>query len=139
MVAVRILLGILVLIMVGCRRGPELPEPVAISGKITLKGKPVDAAIVAFTAISEGLPGEFRYAEATTDANGEYKMPRVYPAEYQVQVLKPESRKEPDPNHVVANPSAKSPFAAYGEESPLRAFVKKDALRFDFELSTKRK
>jgi len=129
----------LVFIFPGCHKGPGLPSPVSVTGKITLKGQPVDSANVSFTAISEGLPGDLRYVEGKTDASGEYTLANVYPAEYLVQVVKVDPSAAPaDLEQAVADPSANSPFAAYGNESPLRAIVKPDATRFEFELSPKK-
>jgi len=130
---------ILAVVSSGCSRGPSLPEPVSISGKLTLKGKPVDGATISFSAISEGLPGNRRYAEGKTDANGEYSIPDVSPAEYMVQIFKADPSAAPsNPDQVIANPAANSPFAAYGNESPLRAIVKSDSTHFDFELDGKK-
>lgn len=132
----------LVLVSAGCQRGPALPTPVQIAGKITLKGKPVDSASISFTAISAGLPSKYRYVQGKTDANGEYSIPKVYPAEYLVQINKSDpaaaTAAPVAPEQAVANPFENSPFAPYGNESPLRALVQPDATRFDFELAPKK-
>lgn len=128
-----------VLINAGCNKGPKLPSPVPVTGKIMLKGKPVEAVTVAFSAMSGGLPGDLRHVKANTDAQGEYSMPKVYPAEYLVQVFKIDASTPTDPAQEVADPFANSPYAAYGPDSPLRAVVTKEATRFDFDLDPTKK
>lgn len=52
----------------GCTADNGVPM-YAVQGTVTLKGKPVEGAIVAFTPESGGLP-----ASGTTDASGVYKL-----------------------------------------------------------------
>lgn len=125
-------------LMLGCG-GEDLPEPVAVTGKITMGGNPIDNATVAFSAISGELPPKYRYLTTTTDNNGRYQIDKVYPTEYQVSVIK---TAEPPANisgdMVMANTNV-SEFAAYGDSSPLRAMVSDSTSAFDFELKAPKK
>lgn len=53
----------------GCSGDTGRPKMAPVSGQVTFQGKPVEGAIVSFSA--EGSP---RVASGTTDANGRYKL-----------------------------------------------------------------
>ncbi|HWL10610.1 MAG TPA: hypothetical protein VNQ76_19545, partial [Planctomicrobium sp.] len=132
-----VILTVLTFLSPGCSQERRLPTPVQVTGTITFEGKPVDSVNVLFAAISEGLPGKYRYAEAKTNASGEYTVPKIYPAEYMVQVIKVDPSAAPaDAEQGPAVPLASAEFAPYGSESPLRAVVNSDATQFDFELKS---
>lgn len=129
----RIFCGIVLLglaFTAGCG-GPSYGSPVAVTGKVTLDDKPVSDGYIVFHAL-EGLPAELRTVQADLQDDGSYELPKVYPAEYMVQIhsaapLDATVSAEPPPN----------PFSQYGSESKLRAKVASDAKEFDFKLSSK--
>lgn len=126
-------------VMLGCGGGVELPEPVSVSGKITMAGKPIDGATIAFSAISGGLPPRYRYLTTTTDGNGRYLLDEVYPSEYQVSVLKTAEPSAPLTGDMVMANGNVDELAAFGDTSPLRAMVSDTASAFDFELKSPKK
>jgi hypothetical protein len=132
-----ILTAILTSACLGCGSKEDLPKPVAVTGKVTSDKKPMSGVTVGFTAISKGLPARYRYVQSTTDAEGNYSMATVYPAEYQVTLNKAgAAAPEADPQKVAVNP-ADPELAKFGIDSPLRANVSSTATKFDFDTKQK--
>jgi hypothetical protein len=83
-----VIVGISVLI--GC--GPSRPETVPVSGSVTLDGKPVENASVAFFPVDGGLP-----ARGMTDASGKFTLMTfvagdgALPGNHRVSVTKSET------------------------------------------------
>ncbi|MBI1349115.1 hypothetical protein GC163_22830 [bacterium] len=126
-------------VIVGCGKSVKLPEPVSVSGKITLGGQPLNGATVAFSAIAGGLPPKYRYQATTTDENGRYALDDVYPSEYQVSVHKDAAPPAGISGDMVMASASTSELAEYGEDSPLRAMVSDSASAFDFDLKAAKK
>jgi len=63
-------------ILIGCGSSSGLPKTYQVTGKVTLKGKPVEGAIVTF--ISDQKTKE---AVGSTNANGEYKLSTFGPGD----------------------------------------------------------
>lgn len=124
---------ILLFLIVGCS-GQNLGKPANVQGKITLSGKPQDKVTVSFIAIG-GLPAEHKTKTGTTNAEGQYTIKQVYPAEYMV-TLQDASPPILDPAKAPAEPTNTSPFAKYGGDSPLRALVAEGKTTFDFDVTT---
>jgi hypothetical protein len=122
----------IVLAGVGCSSGPNLGDPVKVSGKITRKGKPMANVTVGFITTSEGVPGPYRYAASKTDADGAYLIEKVYPGEYLVSVV-PEAP-APDPSGMVQATPGDPALAKYGTDSPLKADVVSGEQEFSFDI-----
>jgi len=60
------------LVVAGCGK-PEPPPRVAVSGLVTIGGKPVPSALVTFYPLFEGFGGEV-IAEGITDGDGRYTL-----------------------------------------------------------------
>ena len=123
-----LLLGLCALLACGCGGGEDLGDPVAVSGKVTLNGQPLSDALVSFTALS-GLPAEYRSARTTTDSEGRYQFDSLYPAEYQVSIVKDDPSAPQD-----AAVPAPAPLAQYGPDSPLRAKIEEEKSDLNFDL-----
>lgn len=117
---------------VGCSSGPNLGDPVKVSGKITRKGKPMANVTVGYTNTGEGVPGPYRYVETKTDAEGAYQIEKVYPGEYHVSVT-PEAP-PPDPSGMVQATPGDPALAKYGINSPLKADVVSGEQEFSFDI-----
>jgi hypothetical protein len=121
-----------VLAGVGCSSGPNLGDPVKVSGKITRKGKPMANVTVGYITTSEGVPGPYRYAASKTDAEGAYSIDKVYPGEYHVSVV-PEPPAPDASGKVEATPGDPA-LAKYGINSPLKADVASGSQEFSFDI-----
>ena len=128
-----VLLLFSVAVLSGCGGGGEdYGTPVTVTGNLKMDGQPLADAQVTFTAM-EGLPGELRSRMATTDAQGNYKLDEVYPAEYRVMVQK--FAYDPAQAPADGGVAQKDPLALYGAESSLRAQVSDEKTEFPFELT----
>lgn len=96
----------------------------------------MDKATVGFNALSKGLPAKYRYVAATTDANGNFTMENVYPAEYSVNLNQAADTGAPAAQDaaIAGNPK----LAKYNTNSPLRANVSKDSTNFKLEAKSGR-
>jgi Carboxypeptidase regulatory-like domain len=86
-----LLLSIVALAFSGC--GGESSPPVAVSGKVSMKGKPIEGAVVTFHASAQG-----RSASGKTAADGTFKLTTnktddgAKPGEYTVTISKQEAK-----------------------------------------------
>lgn len=72
-----------------CSQSQVAPTKTAtISGKITIRTKPLSGIVVAARTSDSGGPGRSRY-RATTDQNGNYRITNLLPGTYQVAPLAP--------------------------------------------------
>jgi len=126
-------------LLAGCGSGGP-GKPVAIEGTVTLDGQPLANTQLQFVA-SEGLPANLRSHVATTNADGKYSLPKVYPATYAVSIVEAAAA-PPDPagGPVVVvvnnNPKANKLAKWSGGNSELRAEVSAEKKTFDFELKS---
>lgn len=116
----------------GCSRGPNLGDPVAVSGKITRKGQPLGNVTVGFITTSEGVPGPYRYASTKTTAEGTYEIAKVYPGSYTVSVVL--DTPAPDDSGKVEAKPGDPVMAKYGVDSPLKAEVFAGQQEFTFDI-----
>ncbi len=79
----RVAVTLALLGVAGC--GPNLGTPSSVSGTVTVDGQPLEGGKVNFVR-TQG-PVEQRSAQGTTDASGQYKIEKIYPGTYQVNVL----------------------------------------------------
>ena len=125
-----------VLVFAGCG-GPHLPNPVEISGKITMDGKPLPDVNVIFHCVKDELPAEARTSQAKTDAEGKYKMPKCYPANYTVGIEAPPPAQAADPGMMTATP-ATTPLSKYNlANSKLKVDIAEPRSDVDFDLTSK--
>jgi len=122
--------------LIGCGSGgpkpPDLGKPVAVKGKVTMDGAPAANVEVTFTRAAEGQAApESRQFVAKTDANGEFSLPKVYPANYSVMIVDPAEIKQEN----AAVETGK--YKAYGVNSSLTAKVAEGSTDFPFELKSK--
>src|SRR5262249_41354175 len=110
---------------------------------VKLDGEPLEGVTVAFSAISKGLPAEFRHASAVTDADGMYVLKKVYPAEYMITLNDtaaegpPPVGEESSAAMAEAVPSGgNSALAKYNVNSPLRAEVDAGSTTHNFDLKS---
>ncbi len=119
--------AVLVCCVAGC--GDEFGKPVAVTGKVTIGGKPVEKGRIIFSANDKKLPGELRNVATELKPDGTYLLDKVYVAEYTVMLESTEA--------VDATKSAVptvNPLTPYGPGSMLRAKVAADQTKFDFDL-----
>jgi hypothetical protein len=121
--------------LVGCGGGgepaPDLGAPLEVGGKITMDGAPANGVNVTFARIDGDAPPDARQFTATTDANGQYKFPKVYEASYRVMIEDPNEPKQ----EMAAVETGK--YRNYGVNSTLVAKVTAGSLEFNYELSSK--
>ncbi|MGH7139971.1 MAG: carboxypeptidase-like regulatory domain-containing protein [Pirellulales bacterium] len=125
------LCSLLAMLMIGCAKGGNT-DTVAVSGKVTYNGQPVEGATVTFASTDSGTPGA-----GMTAADGSYKLtvkPGSYAAmvsKFEVPVISPEQPSaEVEPKQLLPA-KYRSPT-----ESPLKFEVKKgDANVFDLPLT----
>lgn len=115
----------------GCSSEPSLPTPSSISGKISLKGKPLPNVVVGFNAVSSGLPAKNRYVSAKTGADGKYSIAEIYPAEYQVTLV--EDLPAPDPAMAQATPGNPA-LAKFQVPNKLGVTVESAPAIFDYDV-----
>ena len=134
-------------LFVGCRGGSSFPDPVPVTGTITLNGAPLEGAIVSF--FTEGVS---RLAGGLTDAEGKYSVD-AYPgnatvlvtkitgggeaAELEIDPENPEAGISNTETDVVAEATNEVP-AKYSnrENSPLKAEIKAEGTNdFPFDLT----
>ncbi len=113
----------------GCSSGPKPPTMGKVSGKITRKGKPMPPVTVAFTAMSGGIPADYKYVTTKTDAEGKYAINELAEAEYMVSII--EDVKPMMENQAVAGTPQ---MAKFGPESPLRTTVKAPEVEFSYDI-----
>ena len=113
--------------VLGC--GSEHGTPVAVTGKVTLGGKPVEKARIIFHASNNKLPAELRTVTAELNPDGTYSLKNVYLTDYEVML---ESTEASDATKSAI--PAPSPLTPYGPGSSLRAKVTADTTKFDFDL-----
>jgi len=126
----------------GC--GPKNPATVAVQGKITYRGKPLEKAEVQFSPIGEKAGALRRMAVGEVDSQGVYSLNTfikgdgVLPGEYAVTISRIKRKNGVD---AVENYVQEPPLvpAIYGspDQTPLKATVPADAsgtLTFDFEV-----
>lgn len=81
-------MGMLVLATLGCG-GSDFPDPIPVTGTVTINGKPVEGAKVTFLSQTGG-----RSASGTTDASGKYSLTTfntndgAIPDEYTITIAK---------------------------------------------------
>lgn len=123
-------LGFLVLLassVLGC--ADPHGTPVAVSGKVTLGGKPIEKARIIFHSSGDKLPAELRTLKAELAPDGTYSFKTVYPTDYTVML---ESTEAPDATKSAIPETG--PLTPYGVGSPLKAKVSADVTNFDFNL-----
>jgi hypothetical protein len=108
----------------GC--GPNLGTPTSVSGKVVLDGQPLSGGTVSFVR-TDGGPAEHRARMAKTDESGQYKIDKIYPGDYQVNVL---PAVMPDP----MKQSADLPFAPAGG-AKMATKIGSDKATFDIQLT----
>ena len=128
-----VVLTLVVSLVAGCSRGPNLGTPVTVTGVIEQGGKPLSDATVTFHALAD-LPAAERTRTAKTDAQGAYTLEKVYPTEYKVMIQK-FGAAAADPGMAPADGGASStPLAMYGDESSLRAKVSAEQKTFPYSI-----
>ena len=100
-----------------------------VSGKITRKGKPMAPVTVAFTAMSGGIPADFKYVKTTTDAEGKYAINELAEAEYMVSIIE-DAPPMMEGQAIVGTPQ----LAKFGPDSPLRTTVKAPEVEFNYDI-----
>lgn len=94
----RVVLCLGLLLAGGCR-AKHGPHTVPVTGTVTFKGQPVDAAFVAFSPKTPGI----RSAVARTDARGRFQLMTIFPADgampgsYAVTISKTDADNAPLP------------------------------------------
>jgi|GEM_PF-1233577 len=125
----------LAVFLTGCGgESVDLGNPVPVTGKITLDGKPAASVEVLLNRVTDGAPGKMREFVATTDAGGEFKIPEVFPAEYRVMIYD-RSQENQDPDKIQAMDTG--PYHKYGMESTLSATVSPTQQSFTFDLTSR--
>ena len=118
-----------VAMLAGCSSGPKPPPMAKISGKITHKGKPMPPLTVAFTAMSGGIPADYKYVSTKTDGEGKYAIDALAEAEYMVSLIDDTPPKF-EGQAIVGSPL----LVKFGPESPLRTTVKAPAAEFNYDI-----
>jgi len=86
---------LILLAHVGCSSGPSRPATYPVSGTVTWKGQPLEAARVVFVPTTAGVEA----ASGVTDATGKYQLTTfvagdgAQPGEYRVKVSKYDTKK----------------------------------------------
>jgi hypothetical protein len=124
---------LLSLAVAGCG-GPQLPNPVKVTGTVKLDGKPLADTTIVFHCVGTELPGEARTSKAKTGADGTYTLEKCYPASYKVGFEGAAPMANPDPAKMGAMPAA-SPIAKYDlSVSKLTADVTDGSEPINFDL-----
>jgi len=123
----------LTLLLLGCQRGPQLAP---VSGRVTLDGKPLETAEVAF------LPDNGRASHGLTDATGRFELRYTRDAmgalvgSHTVRIASATEVTLPNGQFVI-RPQLVPP--RYNTQSELRREVKAgEDNQFDFKLSSKK-
>jgi hypothetical protein len=133
---------ILSLLGSGCGEGDELPRE-AVSGTVTLDGKPLEKGTIQFTPAAQGSQGAAVQGGGMIES-GKYSIPRdrgLVPGGYQVAIFSGGSGKPAiGPNGPVTggpSPAKETIPAKYNAQSKLKAEVKKGGPNdFPFDLTT---
>jgi len=122
------------LVCAGCG-GNDYGVPVKVGGVVKLDGEPLNEVTVIFHCTGN-LPADLRTQRTTTNDQGTFEMPRVYPGEYTVTFEKAMAALE-DPGMAPADLSASDdPLAKYtGEDAPT-ASVSETNAAFNFDLKS---
>jgi len=111
----------------GC--GPNLGTPTSVAGKVMVDGQPLSGGTVSFVR-TDGGPAEYRARQAKTDDSGQYRIDKIYPGVYQVNVL---PAVMPDP----MKQSADLPFGPV-RGAKLETKIGSDQATFDIQLTKQR-
>lgn len=132
---------VLAIATTGCGGSNAPGTPVGATGTVTLDGKPLVAATVGFTAITEGIPAKYRYTSAITEPDGSFVVDQIYPAEYMVTLnqdgASPGLAAATGPaadQAVVSAVAGNSKLDQYANNSPLRAKVSGEDAKFQFDV-----
>lgn len=118
----------------GCSSGPKPPPMAKVSGKIIRQGKPMPPVTVGFTALSGGIPAEYRYVSAKTDAGGNYAIESLPEAEYLVSIVEDVPAPEVGPGGKVVAAVGSPKLLKYAHDSPLRTTVKAPGVEFNYDI-----
>jgi len=122
------------LLVVGCG-GADHGTPVSVSGKVTLDGESMPGLTVIYHNTG-GLPAKFRTQRATTDAQGTYSLPEVYPGDYTILFEKTAAVPD-DPGMAPATESATdASLAKYSGDNAPTASVSENTAEINFELDS---
>lgn len=126
----------------GC--GPRNPTTVAVQGKVTYRGKPLEKAEVQFSPIGEKSGMLRRVAVGEVDSQGVYSLNTftkgdgVLPGEYAVTISRIKRKNGVDAvDNYVQEPPLVPPVYNSPDHTPLKATVPADArgtLTFDFDV-----
>lgn len=121
-------------LIVGCGGGEDLGKPVEVTGIVRMDGKHAAEVEVLFNRMEKGGSAEQRSFVAKTDAEGKFKIPAVYPTEYNVMIYD-RKNENTDPNRIEAVDTG--PYRKYGVDSILKAKVNSNQTEFTFDLDSK--
>jgi hypothetical protein len=127
-------LAVFVVPQSGCSSGPQPPSMAKVSGKIVRKGKPMPPVTVGFTALSGGIPAEYRYASVKTDAEGNYAIDPLPESEYLVSIVEEVTVPEPGAGGKVVASVGSPELLKYAHNSPLRTTVKAPGVEFNYDI-----
>jgi hypothetical protein len=123
-------LAISVSLTFGCGGGTP-KDPLgrqAVSGKVTLDGKPLDAGSISFQPLAESGRAT---ASGAVITSGQYKIPAesgLAPGEYRVVILSPEPEPKRTADEMMNNPSAtpsnERVAAKFNKDTELKATIK---------------
>lgn len=125
----------------GCWEGGD--RTVRVTGAATLDGKPLANAGVRFHCLVGGLHPPHRTLTGTTDGDGKFEFPRVYPQVFQVSFFLPEDPASegpvgPDGQPVVLAVPRRGPLGDYSADTTqLTARVTAESNHFEFALKAK--
>jgi hypothetical protein len=125
----------IILMCLGCGSA-DYGVPVKVGGVVRLDGEPLNEVTVVFHCTGN-LPADVRTQRTTTNDQGAFTIPKVYPGEYTVTFEKVMAAPE-DPGMAPADLAASDdPLAQYtGEDAPT-ASVSETNAAFNFDLKSK--